>query len=214
MTKNELVNRYPLLYHMAESGSWPSILKYGLLSTSALLDLFEIEGIEREKIESELRLESISIEHSVYGKAVIRDQNALWDKPEKGIYLKDCLDGTTIREWCKFLNKKIFFWVDTKPLGWLINSPFYRNRVHCVISVDTRGLLDRHAEKVTLSGINSGSIWNGQKRGLHTFKPIKDYSDYFVTELAVEHSVPDIDQITVRVVERYRDKEQRVTWER
>ena len=35
---------YPPLYHMAAEGSWPSIQRHGLLSTSALLDLYEVCG--------------------------------------------------------------------------------------------------------------------------------------------------------------------------
>lgn len=35
----ELAERYPRLFHMAAAGSWPSIERHGLLSTSALLDI-------------------------------------------------------------------------------------------------------------------------------------------------------------------------------
>ncbi len=64
---------YPSLYHMAESGSWPSIRERGLLSTTALLDLFEIDGATRTSIESQWRPESIPIEHPSYGSAVVGD---------------------------------------------------------------------------------------------------------------------------------------------
>jgi hypothetical protein len=37
---------------MAEVGTWLSIRERGLLSTSALLDLYGIEGEERRRIES------------------------------------------------------------------------------------------------------------------------------------------------------------------
>jgi hypothetical protein len=47
-----LASRYPVLFHMAEDGSWESIRERGLLSTSALLDLFEVEAEERFAIES------------------------------------------------------------------------------------------------------------------------------------------------------------------
>ena len=43
MEIERLISRYPTLYHMAEDGSWESIQRHGLLSTSALLDRFEIE---------------------------------------------------------------------------------------------------------------------------------------------------------------------------
>src|SRR6266480_1717700 len=62
---------------MAESGSWPSIQKQGLLSTSALLDLFEVEGEERFAIESQWRPQSVVITHPTHGTAVIRDSKQL-----------------------------------------------------------------------------------------------------------------------------------------
>ena len=61
MEFERLISRYPTLYHMAEDGSWESIRKHGLLSTSALLDKFEIEGEERLAIESARRPEIVRI---------------------------------------------------------------------------------------------------------------------------------------------------------
>ncbi|MEG9861289.1 MAG: hypothetical protein V6Z81_02105 [Parvularculales bacterium] len=43
----ELIENCPKLYHMAERGSWSSIEKQGLFSTSALLDLYGYTGEER-----------------------------------------------------------------------------------------------------------------------------------------------------------------------
>src|SRR2546429_180882 len=48
---DQLVAHFPRLYHMAEAGSWPSVEQHGLLSTSALLDLFEVTGEKRRDIE-------------------------------------------------------------------------------------------------------------------------------------------------------------------
>ena len=38
----ELLSDCPTLYHMAEDRSWPSIRHRGLLSTTALLDLYGV----------------------------------------------------------------------------------------------------------------------------------------------------------------------------
>ena len=48
LTPAYISERWPRLYHMAEAGSWPSIKERGLLSTTALLDLFELEGESRD----------------------------------------------------------------------------------------------------------------------------------------------------------------------
>jgi hypothetical protein len=44
LNEADLIKIYPRLWHVAEDGSWPSISRYGLLRTSALLDLYEITG--------------------------------------------------------------------------------------------------------------------------------------------------------------------------
>jgi hypothetical protein len=71
---DELLVDCPTLYHMAESGSWPSIRERGLYSTSGLLDLYKIKGAERQKIETERRLSGISLTHPSLPVAVVRDQ--------------------------------------------------------------------------------------------------------------------------------------------
>src|SRR5438128_1919702 len=90
----QLLITYPRLYHMAEADSWPSIVKHGLLSTSALLDLFDINGNRRLSIESEHRTCCARIMHLRHGAAVIRDQ-----KPMRETALTTCLDGCTPRQW-------------------------------------------------------------------------------------------------------------------
>ena len=51
MKEADLVRIYPRLFHMAEDGSLTSIQAHGLLSTTALLDLYEIGGPVRAAIE-------------------------------------------------------------------------------------------------------------------------------------------------------------------
>jgi hypothetical protein len=69
ITAEQLANFYPFIYHMAEDGSWDSIRQRGSMSTSALLDLFEIEGERRFAIESQHRPESVRLEHPNYGRS-------------------------------------------------------------------------------------------------------------------------------------------------
>lgn len=209
MISDELIRRYPVVYHMAESGSWDSIQKYGLLSTAALLDLFEITGPERYRIESQWRKERITITHPVHGKAVIRDQKPMPDKE-----LSNYLVGMTPQEWYEFINHKTFFWVDTTRLAWMLNAPAYRDRAHWVISVPTRKIVAHHGGRITLSGQNSGSILDGRQRGKYTFQPINEFSMRWVAELAVEYSVPDVTDLAILVEEWKRDRKLSVIWKR
>src|SRR5262245_60128665 len=112
MDVRELIERYPRLYHMAEDGAWPSIERHGLLSTSALLDLYGVDGAERVTIESSHRPDSIEINRDGLGTAVVRDQ-----KPMSDAGLARCLqDGLSPEEWYRILNNKSFFWLTERRL--------------------------------------------------------------------------------------------------
>jgi hypothetical protein len=59
---------------MAESGSWPSIKERGLLSTSAILDLYDVTGDDRRKIEETRRPVKVTLSRETLPPMVIRDQ--------------------------------------------------------------------------------------------------------------------------------------------
>ena len=193
---------------MAEVDSWPSIKKHGLLSTTALLDLFQVRGELRRSLERKHRPESVEIRHPEYGVAVIRDQ-----KPMRESALAQCLVGMTPEQWYRTLNRHVFFWVDSERLETLLSARAYRRRTHTVISVDTAQLLEFHGPNVRLSPINSGStIYNPRPRGVNTFLKMRDYPfedrrrtrgvSNAVAELAVQYGVSDISQTVVRVDHR------------
>ena len=50
--QNKLIAQHPLLYHMAEAGAWANIRQHGLLSTTALLRLFDVSEPQRSAIGS------------------------------------------------------------------------------------------------------------------------------------------------------------------
>ncbi len=188
---------------MAESGSWSNIKKNGLLSTSALLDLFEIKGEERKIIESNWRPKNVTINHKKYGKAVIRDQKPL---PENK--LEPLLDNISTKSFYKLLNGKTFFWLSKERLQRLLNARAYRESSHDVLTIDAKKLIDKYEDQIALSRINSGAaIFGVGRRGRYTFQKIKDYSyddikkkqKEAIAELAVDYAVPDIVNHTLRV---------------
>lgn len=210
VTIEKLVESYPTLYHMAEAGTWDRIRANGLLSTTALLDLYENEGANRFRIESNHRPASVNIEHNEYGIATIRDQ-----KPMRESSLLICLDEMTPNEWYRLLNGKVFFWPTIERLLTLLNGREYRDRTQLVIEVSTHELLRRHHENVSLSPINSGStLYVPQRRGLYTFRGLETYPfeerrkkrgiRNAIAELTVEYSVPDIAEIYT-TVNHYRE---------
>jgi Family of unknown function (DUF7002) len=221
ITPEEFVSHYPRLYHMAELGTWSSIRSHGLLSTSALLDLYGINGKERRQIECCRRPQSVTIRHEKYGPAVIRDQ-----KPISDSALSKCLEGMTPTEWYRLLNERVFFWVARERVLGLLSARTYRNREHTVLTIDTAKLLKLHHERVTLSPINSGStVYNPQPRGPDTFQTLGTYpfekwqqkrrsATKAVAELAVGYSVPNIRELVLRVERRKQSRILEVIYER
>jgi hypothetical protein len=198
MTSEELIKKYPALYHMAESGTWQSIKEYGLLSTVALAELFSLSDSEKQKLIHERRPDSVVIEHPKHGKATVRDNKVLHEH-----LLEKCLlDDLSPADWYEILNKRVFFWPTENRLLGLLTARPYRNKAHCVLAVNTAKLVARYKEKISLSRINSGStIYNPAKRGLSTFRRIPSYEDISIAELAVDHAVPDIRDLVVWVRE-------------
>lgn len=212
MNVNELIETYPRIYHMAAFGTWESIEKHGLLSTSALLDLFGVTGDERASIERRHRPEWAVISHPDLGTARIRDQ-----KPMRESALSKCLVGMTAEQWYQLLNSKVFFWLTPERLSSLLNARAYRNTSHCVLTIDTKKLLDRHGDRVTLSPINSGStLYNPPARGSTTFMKVGEYPfalrrkvrsrSNAIAELTVDWGVMDIRELVESVVHRQRDE--------
>ncbi len=205
---------------MAEAGTWPSISKHGLLSTTALLDLFQVDPPQRRKIESMRRPESVTIEHPKYGSAVIRDQ-----KPLRESALRKCLNNLKPSQWYEILNRKTFFWLTPERLSTLLNARAYRNKDHCVITVDTRALIERHEDRITLCPINSGStLYNPPVRDESTFYKVADYpfserkktrgKQGAVAELVVDYSVSDMCEVAISAEHRKRDTCLEVIWKK
>lgn len=164
--------RWPRLFHMAEAGSWDSIQRYGLLSTSALLDLFEISGPPRDAIESARRPESVKIEHPKHGAAWIRD-----NRPINVTVLRRTLVGMSEAEWYRTLNGRVFFWLSEHRLERLRRAPPYRHREHDILVLDTRALLEVHGAEVELTHLNTGAVYGAATytRGAGTFRRIDGY---------------------------------------
>ncbi len=205
MKIDDLLADCQYLYHMAEDGSWPNIESRGLLSTSALLTLYKYTGDERKQYESEHRPCRMSISCEGMEDAWLRDQI-----PMPPGELKKCLQGGIgPREWYEFINKRIFFWTNSKSLEMFLAAKEYKNRPQTVIKINTKLLLEKYLDLVTLSSINSGSTYydprkltKPRSRSLTTFQKIEDYNAPWITELVVENGILDIVDLTVSVERR------------
>lgn len=173
MTPEELAERHPRLYHVTEPGAWSSIKRNGLLSTSRLLDLFEIENAQREILETKRRPAAVQIQHHHYGNAILNDNAPLSEEA-----LKKCLDDHLApADWLRILNARVFFWTNEESLNRHLGARLNRTRSREVMIVDTLSLAKAHAECIELSPINSGVTFRkAARRGMHTFTPMLKYS--------------------------------------
>ncbi|WP_223297433.1 DUF7002 family protein [Catenulispora acidiphila] len=204
--RDELINKYPVLYHMAEEGTWPSIQKRGLLSTQALVDLYNPEPAVKNSILGAVRRSSIALDNPVLGRTIIRDQ-----RPLK--FLDKCLlPGTSPQQFLDVLNGRVFFWLARHRLETLLSARLYRDKQQTVLHVDTGRLMERYGDEVELAPYNTGSmhIPNAPRRGKDVFVAVDDYpyDDWrvqrgskgdAVVELTVPYAVPDISDMTLRV---------------
>ena len=212
MLAQQLWEKYPQMFHMAEAGSWPSIRRHGLLSTSALLDLFEVPRKERIAIETRRRPKSVPLKHPVYGRAVIRDQKPLSEKR-----LAACLHGgITVSQWLLLLNRRVFFWLEETRLDTLRGAQAYRAQRQVVLTVDTRGLVEAHAARILLTHMNTGATRPfAHDRGRDTFCTIGKYAfkeRRRVVELTVARQVRDIKKYVLKVEELGGNKPPVVLW--
>lgn len=215
----ELIIDHPLLYHMAEDGSWPTIREHGLMSTSAILDFLGLQGEHRGQIESARRPETIHLQGENNISIAVRDQKPMLDSG-----LLRCLeDGLSPSDWYRILNERTFFWLTEERLKKLLCAGSYSGLRHDVLVVETRSLVQTHHDAITLSPMNSGNTRPfPHPRGLQTFLPIDQYpyADRkrrrleVVVELAVDNSVPDIHEHVVQVYSKICNGRSTTIWER
>jgi hypothetical protein len=207
MQIQRVIELYPTVFHMAEAGSWASIRERGLMSTSAVLDHFNVVGAERSRIEAGHRTTKIPVQPGRQDAIVLRDQI-----PMPPARLLRALGGsTTPEDWYRIINAKVFFWAEEHRLHNLLNARQYRNLEHDVLWVDTASLVAAHGPEMWLCRMNSGNTFPMPfARDASIFQRIANYPvtargnpSPAVVEVLVDHSVPDIAR-HVKVVYRMR----------
>ena len=199
----QLLTANQLLYHMAERGAWKGIKQNGLLSTSALLDLYGVRGDRRFALESARRGKIESLRGPGLPVARLRDQCAMNDAG-----LNRCLeDDMTPQEWYKCLNAKVFFWLTKDRLYTLSNARPYRQGEREVLVLNTRRVVAAYRDEIWLCPMNSGSTMRRpRRRGPRTFSRIGDYSfgdrpsKERVVELCVDYGIAEVKRFVERVL--------------
>jgi hypothetical protein len=196
---NELIERYPRLFHLAEAGSARVISMHGLLPTREIVSTSALDPDQQTAILSHPRPRTLTIEHPSLHRVTLRDQT-----PLRAHILDKVLIDMTPKEWLSALNERVFFWLHPKRLDQLLAARRNRGRAHDVLVVSTASLVSAHGRRIRLSAINSGAtLWpNAPERGMRTFQLIEDYPfaerqrhrspQTAVVELAISGGVRDI----------------------
>ncbi|MFB9851951.1 DUF7002 family protein [Micromonospora andamanensis] len=77
MDAEELIGHHPRVFHTMSATAWPSVQRHGLLSTQQLIDLFNLDAVERDRLLSAPRQRSTVLRAPGLPPAVIRDQKPM-----------------------------------------------------------------------------------------------------------------------------------------
>jgi hypothetical protein len=132
-----------------------------------LLDAAGLSGADRDQIESGWRREYARLPSGVD----IRDQ-----RPMPPSALDRCLVGMTAAEWYRLINGRVFFWFDHERLNRQRRACVARSQL--VLVIDLERLVARHASRIALTPINSGSAYREPApRGRATFVPYQTWME-------------------------------------
>jgi hypothetical protein len=199
MNRDDFISKYPRLFHMAASGSWPSIAERGLLSTRALVDLYDPPAELRSEILEQVRKRSVVLSSPGLPDAIVRDQLPLKFLSER------LMPGVSEQKFLDELNGRVFFHVSEERLRRLLGARAYRRHPHEVLTIDTETFLVDHPE-VELAAYNTGSVHlrTMPERGPSMFIPLPEYdwADWRRRRGSAENAVVELTVRRAAFVER------------
>jgi hypothetical protein len=204
VTPEQLIAHCPQLYHLTPTAHVDSIRRHGLLSTSALLDRFGISGETRSRLEKGRRGRPEPLEHSTWGRVVLRDQHPLSVRALE----RALAESMTVEAWLYLINGRVFFFPTRERLDRLATA--YRSEDQSILVFDTARLLERHLDEVEISHMNTGAtIPFAHPRGPDTFRPLCEYPyeerlrrrgwQDALAEVTVRRLVPEVEPLLVEV---------------
>ncbi len=204
MTKEELIEAVPFIYHLTDERNLEYIYETGkLYSAISLLEMGDVPN--REAILKERRTSHFNLE--VDGFDIwIRDQRPL------NVALDKCLThGWTRERFIHSLNSRVFFWPNIKRLT--IHYGRYKREKPVILRMETELALERNAH-VKLCRLNSGATrpshhlgGKAPERGPNTFMPLKTYNrpPNSIAEVTfeAEFSLPEEHEIARKPLKRW-----------
>ncbi len=204
MNFDDLVSRYPRLWHATFEGGWEGIRSSGLLSAADLL-----ESVGRGDEAQAMRPEVVRFDAPV-GPVVLRNQTLSRKDPEP------YLDGVTVAEWWQLVNGRSYLFVDQDDLQKMLDSYLAQGLAQEVIAFNTRRLLTDVADQVEVSLVSAGTFPRtaGPSRGPATFPRIDAFTGdpAKIKEVTIPVPVAITDTAVISVVSRHPDEDPRRLW--
>lgn len=195
-------------YHLTDADNWPSIERFGLLSTRELLALAGLPEEECERLGRRHRPAKAMLAPGI----TITDQ-----RPMPSAALRRCLaEGASPESWYALLNSRVFFWFDPNSLDRQRRAGGAPSQV--VMVMDVGKLLAKYANRISLAPINTGAAMRKPaRRGPSTFVPYASWvasgweteaqalgmrprpRSHKPAEMTVDVAVPDALECTVDV---------------
>jgi hypothetical protein len=187
----------PELRHLAAAGAWTGIVRHGLLSASALLDLHGVRGEARGALETRKRPAQHRLSHAD-GSAVLRDQRPLHE-PTLAAQLTD---GWAVRDWLLHLNRHAFLFPTERAA--LAFARVYADQENDLLVFDTGAVAQAAGERLRVSTVNAGApaARAPTPRGPATLRPLSEHpaTPGAVKEVAVLDGLPDVRACLLQVV--------------
>ncbi|MBU8537117.1 DUF7002 family protein [Falsiroseomonas tokyonensis] len=179
-----------VVWHLAPRAALPMLRRHGLLSTAALVRMFEVPEPDATRLLETNRDQFTPLHHPRHGTVELRRQQ-MWDS-KLGPALAG--SGTTPAQWRRHINGHVFFWLDPARLDGLAKADPKRPQVP--LRIDLVRLLQRHETAALLTPINTGAVRHPRhRRSLADWHMLGAYADprgRRPVELAIPWAVPDL----------------------
>ena len=194
MDLNDLVARFPRVWHSTFPKGWDGIQKSGLRSTTDLLASAGREGEVKA-----VRTEPVSVS-TPDGEATLRNQVPNRKEPGPPV------DGMTVEDWWGLLNGRSYLFTVREDVDAFVDACLENGVAQEVITFDTRRLLSDLEDSIDVA-TTAAPLYprtTGPSRGAKAFTPLGDFTGLStkIKEVSVRTTIPVSDNAVVAVVTR------------
>ena len=166
MDIDELVIRFPRVWHATYPGGWEAIRTGGLQSSTALL-----EAAGRGDEAKAVRTESVRLSTPA-GDVVLREQ--VPNKKDPSAYP----DGLSTDDWWQLINRRSYLFAVREDLDQFVGAYLEKGEAQEIITFETRRLLGPVSDHVEIAMVNAGAFPKATSpaKGKATFVTLPDFT--------------------------------------